>query len=274
VYDEIGYNLKPTDQQAAMGLVQLKRLPQIIDMRKRNYKRLCEIFSKYEEHFIIPKATEGSDPAWFAFPLTLKNGCPFKRKDIVDYLEENKIQTRPYFAGNIMLQPAYAGMMNQQDVIKNYPNARKVTTDTFFLGTSPVITPEQMDYIETLTVERIKRAIRHFGFNSGFVYLELLELNQMFVSKIKKASEKTHLMAIWQEMLDKAFLGYRASDSKLLKVSTLENLSITDLKKFLLDTIDTNMLYVPITEIEDSDYGVDPVTKKYNKEFFGDFLDV
>jgi adenine-specific DNA-methyltransferase len=133
---------------------------------------------------------------------------------------------------------------------------------------------EQMDYIETLTVERIKRAIKHFGFNSGFVYLELLELNQMFVSKIKKASEKTQLMAIWQEMLDKAFLGYRASDSKLLRVSTLENLSITDLKKFLLDTIDTNMLYVPITEIEDSDYGVDSVTKKYNKEFFGDFLDV
>jgi CDP-6-deoxy-D-xylo-4-hexulose-3-dehydrase len=148
VYDEIGYNLKPTDQQAAMGLVQLKRLPQIIDMRKRNYKRLCDIFSKYEEYFIIPKATEGSDPAWFAFPLTLKDGCPFKRKDIVDYLEENKIQTRPYFAGNIMLQPAYAGMMDQQEVIKNYPNARKVTTDTFFLGTSPVITPEQMDYIE------------------------------------------------------------------------------------------------------------------------------
>jgi len=133
---------------------------------------------------------------------------------------------------------------------------------------------EQMDYIETLTVERIKRAIRHFGFNSGFVYLELLELNQMFVSKIKKASEKTQLMAIWEEMLDKAFLGYRASDSKLLRASTLENLSITDLKKFLLDTIDANMLYVPITEIEDSDYGVDSVTKKYNKEFFGDFLDV
>jgi adenine-specific DNA-methyltransferase len=133
---------------------------------------------------------------------------------------------------------------------------------------------EQMDYIETLTVERIKRAIVHFGFNSGFVYLELLELNQMFVSKIKKASEKTQLMAIWQEMLDKAFLGYRASDSKLLRVSTLETLSTTDLKKFLLDTIDTNMLYIPITEIEDSDYGVDSVTKKYNKEFFGDFLDV
>ena len=133
---------------------------------------------------------------------------------------------------------------------------------------------EQMNYIETLTVERIKRAIKHFGYESGFVYLELLELNQLFVTKIKKSSEKTQLLAIWQEMLDKAFLGFRASDSKLLKAKTLESLSVTDLKKFLLDTIDNNMLYVPVTEIEDSDYGVDSITHEYNRQFFGDSLDV
>ena len=133
---------------------------------------------------------------------------------------------------------------------------------------------EQMDYIETLTVERMKRAIRHFGYNSGFVYLELLELNQMFVSRIKKAAEKTQLLAIWQEMLDKAFLGFRVSDSKLVGAKAFEGLSVTDLKKFLLDTIDNNMLYVPVTEIEDSDYAVDSITHEYNKQFFGDFLDV
>ena len=131
-----------------------------------------------------------------------------------------------------------------------------------------------MDYIETLTVERMKRAIRHFGYNSGFVYLELLELNQMFVSRIKKAAEKTQLLAIWQEMLDKAFLGFRVSDSKLVGAKAFEGLSVTDLKKFLLDTIDNNMLYVPVTEIEDSDYAVDSITHEYNKQFFGDFLDV
>ena len=147
VYDEIGYNLKPTELQAAMGLVQLDRLSEIVEKRKYNHKRLCDIFSKYGECFVIPKKTEHSDPAWFAFALTIKDTAPFKRKDIVDFLEENMIQTRPYFAGNIMLQPAYQGMMDQSEVISKYPNARKITTDTFFLGTSPVITDEQLDYI-------------------------------------------------------------------------------------------------------------------------------
>jgi CDP-4-dehydro-6-deoxyglucose reductase, E1 len=148
VYDEIGYNLKPTDLQAAMGLVQLDRLPEIVEKRKYNHKRLCDIFSKYEDYFVIPKKTEHSDPAWFAFALTIKDNAPFVRKDIVDHLENAMIQTRPYFAGNIMLQPAYEGLMDQAQVLRDYPNARKVTTDTFFLGTSPVITEEQLDYIE------------------------------------------------------------------------------------------------------------------------------
>jgi len=133
---------------------------------------------------------------------------------------------------------------------------------------------EQMDYIETLTVERMKRATKHFNFNSGFVYLELLELNQKFISRIKKAAGNAQLIEIWEEMLEKAFLGYRASNSKLLETKTLEKLSETDLKKFLLDAIDNNMLYVPVSEIEDTDYGVDSVTYEYNKQFFGNFLDV
>lgn len=150
VYDEIGYNLKPTDSQAAMGLAQIKKLPKIIEMRNNNHARLTKIFSKYEEYLILPKATQGADPAWFAFAITIKDSAPFKRKDIVDHFESNKIQTRPYFAGNIMLQPAYTGMMDPNEVITKYPNARKVTTDTFFLGTSPVITTEHLDYIEQI----------------------------------------------------------------------------------------------------------------------------
>jgi CDP-4-dehydro-6-deoxyglucose reductase, E1 len=147
VYDEIGYNLKPIEVQAAMGLEQLKKLPDISKRRKHNHKRLCDIFKKYEEYFIIPTATEKSDPSWFAFALTIKDGAPFKRKNIVDFFESNKIQTRPYFAGNIMLQPAYDGLLDPSEVISKFPNARKVTTDTFFLGTSPVITDLQVDYI-------------------------------------------------------------------------------------------------------------------------------
>jgi len=133
---------------------------------------------------------------------------------------------------------------------------------------------EQMDYIETLTVERLKRAIKHFDFNSEFVYLELLELNQIFISRIKRESDKAKLLKIWQEMLDKAFLGFRVSDSKFVGAEKLEKLAVQDLKKFLLDTIDNNMLYAPVTEIEDSEYKVDSMTLEYNKQFFGDFPDV
>lgn len=151
VYDEIGYNLKPIELQASIGLEQIKKLPEITNRRKKNHARLCSIFSKYEEYFVIPKATENSDPNWFAFAVTIKDNNLLKRKNIVDHFESNKIQTRPYFAGNIMLQPAYTGLIDKTEVITKYPNARKITTDTFFLGTSPVITNDQLDYIEEIT---------------------------------------------------------------------------------------------------------------------------
>jgi CDP-6-deoxy-D-xylo-4-hexulose-3-dehydrase len=147
VYDEIGYNLKPIEVQGAMGLEQLKKLDTIHSLRRRNYSLLFDIYKDYEEFFILPKATEGSDPSWFAFPLTIKQGAPFSRNDIVDYLEENLIQTRPYFAGNIMLQPAYSHIMDPEIAKKNYPMATLAMTNTFFHGTSPVITPEQISYI-------------------------------------------------------------------------------------------------------------------------------
>ena len=157
VYDEIGYNLKPIEVQAAMGLEQIKKLPEITERRKHNHKRLYNIFKKYEEYFILPEATKHSDPSWFAFAITIKETAPFKRKDIVDWFESNKIQTRPYFAGNIMLQPAYKDIMPFEDIIKTYPNARKVTTDTFFLGTSPVITDQQIDYIDIMLSNFIEK---------------------------------------------------------------------------------------------------------------------
>ena len=147
VYDEIGYNLKPIEMQGAMGLVQLEKLDQIHFLRRRNYKLLFDIYSKYEEFFHLPRPQAKSDPSWFAFPLTIRKGAPFTRNDLVDYLEENLIQTRPYFAGNIMLQPAYSHIMNPADAKANFPVATYVMTHTFFHGTSPVITPEQIAYI-------------------------------------------------------------------------------------------------------------------------------
>jgi len=147
VYDEIGYNLKPIELQGAMGLVQLEKLEEIHAYRRRNYQLLYAFYSKYEQFFHLPRATEKSDPSWFAFPLTLRKDAPFTRDEYVQWLEQNRIQTRPYFAGNIMLQPAYSHIMDQNVAKNNFPVATYVMTHTFFHGTSPVITPEQIEYI-------------------------------------------------------------------------------------------------------------------------------
>ncbi len=147
VYDEIGYNLKPIELQAAMGLAQLKKVDEIHFLRRRNYHLLYNIYEKYEDFFHLPRAREHSNPSWFAFPLTIRDDAPFSRTQIVDFFEDNLIQTRPYFAGNILLQPAYSHIMDPMIAKTEYPIATKTMTDTFFHGTSPVITPEQIEYI-------------------------------------------------------------------------------------------------------------------------------
>jgi len=150
VYDEIGYNIKPIELQGSMGLKQLEKLPVIEARRRENYRALFSVFEKYEEFFILPRAREHSDPSWFAFALTIRTGSPFKRAEIVDFLESAKIQTRPYFAGNIMLQPAYDHLMDPQTARDQFPVATHVMLNTFFLGTSPVVTLEQIAYIGTI----------------------------------------------------------------------------------------------------------------------------
>jgi CDP-4-dehydro-6-deoxyglucose reductase, E1 len=147
VYDEIGYNLKPIELQASMGLQQLKKLPEIHALRRRNYQLLFDIYERYEQWFHLPRAQDRSDPSWFAFPVTVRKDAGFNRGDMVDYLEENLIQTRPYFAGNIMLQPAYSHLMDPRRAKDDFPAATHAMTHTYFHGTSPVITPEQIAYI-------------------------------------------------------------------------------------------------------------------------------
>jgi CDP-6-deoxy-D-xylo-4-hexulose-3-dehydrase len=147
VYDEIGFNLKPIELQGSMGLVQLKKLPDIHRLRRENYARLFKIYEKYEAYFHLPRARAKSNPSWFAFPLTIRKGAPFKRAEFVDYLEDCKIQTRPYFAGNLMLQPAYTHLAQAVNAREAFPMANMATTNTLFHGTSPVITGEQIDYI-------------------------------------------------------------------------------------------------------------------------------
>jgi len=148
VYGEIGYNLKPIELQASMGLAQIEKLDEIHSRRRANYKLLFNIFSKYENHFHLPRPTEKSNPSWFAFPLTIRDGSPFSRWDFVNFLEDAKIQTRQYFGGNIMLNPGYTHLIDSKKVIEEYPVSRKITTDTLFLGTSPVLEKEQIEYVE------------------------------------------------------------------------------------------------------------------------------
>jgi CDP-4-dehydro-6-deoxyglucose reductase, E1 len=149
VYDEIGYNLKPLDLQAAMGLQQLKKLPDLDAARRKNFAILQEIFKPYEKYLHLPQATELSDPCWFAYLLTVKEDAPFDRADIVDYLENEKIQTRSYFAGNILAHPGYRHLAEPYgDLNSMFPVAGLVTTNTFFLGTYIGLTEEKLAYIK------------------------------------------------------------------------------------------------------------------------------
>jgi CDP-6-deoxy-D-xylo-4-hexulose-3-dehydrase len=152
VYEEIGFNLKPIELQAAMGLEQMKKLPWIKNRRKHNFEKLSEVFEPYQDSFKLPKATPGSDPSWFAFPVTVKSKA-FTRSDVTQFLESKKIQTRTYFGGNILMQPAYRHLPGAHDAREKFPVSTMVTRDTFFLGTSPIITDEQIDYIGSVLTE-------------------------------------------------------------------------------------------------------------------------
>jgi CDP-6-deoxy-D-xylo-4-hexulose-3-dehydrase len=159
-YDEIGYNLKPIELQAAIGLVQLKKLDRATEMRRRNHRLLREVFAEYEEFFHIAQATPKADPSWFGFGLVVKDGAPFSRRDIVDYLEDKKIQTRPYFSGNTLLQPGYKHIMPAQEAIQKFPVATKLMKDALFLGVAPVVTEEQIAWVANCTEEFMKTKIK------------------------------------------------------------------------------------------------------------------
>jgi len=149
VFDEIGYNLKPLDLQAAMGLEQIKKLPELDSARRKNWKRLRDIFAPYEQYFHMPVATAKADPCWFAFLLTMKKGAPFTRFDIVNHLESAKVQTRSYFSGNILAHPGYTHLAYPYgNLYETFPVAQLVTTNSFFLGTYIGLTEEKLDYIE------------------------------------------------------------------------------------------------------------------------------
>lgn len=160
IYSQIGFNLKLTDFQAAIGLAQLKKLPDFIQKRKKNYQKLYEFFKKYEKYFILMKTFEKEDPCWFGFPVVVRQNSPFTRNQLTEYLEKNKIGTRNVFSGNLLRHPAYlnlkyrkAGKIEIADIVMN---------NAFWLGVYPGINEEMMEYVK----ETIRRFIENIQIKS------------------------------------------------------------------------------------------------------------
>ena len=146
VYSHVGYNLKITDMQAAIGVAQLKKLPSFIRARKQNFDELYKFFKNYEQYFLLPKTEKNSQPCWFGFPLLVKKDAPFTRNEIVEYLERNKIATRMLFGGNLTKQPAYEYI--KYKLIDPLKNTDLIMNNLFWIGVYPGINKEMIYYIK------------------------------------------------------------------------------------------------------------------------------
>ncbi len=144
-YSHIGYNLKLTDMQAAVGVAQLGKLPSFISARRRNFGRLREGLADLEEFFILPEPTPNSDPSWFGFPLAVRPGAPFSRDDATRWLEDRRIATRLLFAGNLTRQPAYEEV--QYRVVGDLANSDFAMNNVFWIGVFPGLTEPMIDYV-------------------------------------------------------------------------------------------------------------------------------
>ena len=156
-YSHIGYNLKLTDMQAAVGVAQLKKLPGFIAARRKNFNRLYEGLKKYEEFFILPQSTPKSEPSWFGFLLTIRPGSPFGRYDLVQHIESHRIGTRQLFGGNLLQQPAYLNIPHR--VVGDLTNSDIITTNTFWLGVFPGLTDEMIDYMIAVVSEFVENKV-------------------------------------------------------------------------------------------------------------------
>ena len=145
VYSHLGYNLKVTDMQAAVGVAQLDKLAGFIEARKQNFKKLSAGLKQFEDYLYLPQATPNSDPSWFGFPFTVKENKWFKRNDLANFLEDHKILTRQLFAGNLIKQPAYQNVKYR--ISGELTNTDLIMTNTIFIGVYPGIDQVKMDYI-------------------------------------------------------------------------------------------------------------------------------
>jgi CDP-4-dehydro-6-deoxyglucose reductase, E1 len=145
-YSHIGYNLKATDMQAAVGVAQLRKLPRFVEARKQNFATLRAALAHLEEFFVLPEATAKSDPSWFGFPLMVRENAPMTRDELVRYLNnDKKVATRNLFGGNLVRQPAYSEVKHR--VVGELRNADAVMNGVFWVGVYPGLTGAMLDYI-------------------------------------------------------------------------------------------------------------------------------
>jgi CDP-6-deoxy-D-xylo-4-hexulose-3-dehydrase len=158
IYSHIGYNLKLTDMQAAVGIAQLKKLPGFIETRKRNWRLLYEGLKPFEEFLILPQPTPGSDPSWFGFLITVRPEALFARNDLVRYLESRKIATRLLFGGNLTRQPAYQNVPHW--IVGELRNTDVVMNQTFWVGVYPRLTDQMIAYIVEMVATFVREQVR------------------------------------------------------------------------------------------------------------------
>jgi len=147
-YSHIGYNLKLTDMQAAIGLTQLDKLGEFHEIRQRNFESLYEGLKGLSEYLILPKSSKNCNPSWFGFPIAVRSGAPFNKNQLVRYLEDNLIATRMLFAGNLIRQPAYTDVKYRK--IGDLPNSDFVMTNVFWIGVFPGLTPDMINYVVSI----------------------------------------------------------------------------------------------------------------------------
>ncbi len=145
IYSHIGYNLKMTDMQPAVGLAQLPKLPEFIRRRRENFQRLYTGLARYEEFLLLPQSVAGATPNWFGFVITVNATAPFARNALVEFLERHRVATRMLFTGNILRQPAYQDIRAR--VVGDLPNAEAIMHRTFWIGVYPGLTDEMLDYV-------------------------------------------------------------------------------------------------------------------------------
>lgn len=147
IFDEIGYNLLPSEMGAAFGNAQLDKVSQFKKIREKNFSRLLRFFRNYEETFILPKQDSRVRTQWLAFPLTIRKNAPFGRLEIVKYLEQNNIQTRPIFTGNVLKQPGFRGIPHRT-VTKSYPATNEIMERGFVIGCHHGLEDKQITKLE------------------------------------------------------------------------------------------------------------------------------